>query len=69
VEARSKMQRELLAREKERKERELRDLALKARMDRMGNQAPIAAGGRECAVLLGWECGAGFARGMTRRAG
>ncbi|PSC71438.1 SNW SKI-interacting [Micractinium conductrix] len=36
VEARSKMQRELLAREKERKERELRDLALKARMDRLG---------------------------------
>lgn len=39
VEARSKMQRELLAREKERKERELRELALKARMDRMGGVA------------------------------
>lgn len=36
VEARAKMQRELLAREKERKERELRELALKARMDRLG---------------------------------
>ena len=43
VEARSKMQRELLAREKERKERELRDLALRARLDRMGG----AAGERE----------------------
>ena len=47
VEARSKMQRELLAREKERKERELRDLALRARLDRMGGaageQAAVAA--------------------------
>jgi SNW domain-containing protein 1 len=36
VEARGKMQRELLAREKEHKEAELRDLAMKARMDRLG---------------------------------
>jgi len=41
VEARSKMQREILAREKERKEAELRDLAMKARMDRMGGAAPV----------------------------
>lgn len=43
VEARSKMQRELLAREKERKERELRELALKARMDRIGGVVPGAS--------------------------
>lgn len=36
VEARGKMQRELMAREKERKEMELRELALKARLDRVG---------------------------------
>eukprot|EP00887_Chlorella_sp_A99_P006436 scaffold3.g6436.t1 len=42
VEARSKMQRELLAREKERKERDLRELAMKARMDRMGGGLPGA---------------------------
>lgn len=43
VEARSKMQRELLAREKEKKEKELRELALKARMDRIGGGAAPAA--------------------------
>lgn len=36
VDARGKMQRELLAREKEHKEAELRDLAMKARLDRLG---------------------------------
>lgn len=35
VETRAKMQRELLSREKERKEAELRDLAMQARMDRV----------------------------------
>lgn len=36
VETRAKMQRELLAREKERKEVELRELAMQARLDRLG---------------------------------
>jgi SNW domain-containing protein 1 len=44
VEARSKMQRELLAREKEHKEVELRELAMRARMDRMGG-GPGGGGG------------------------
>jgi SNW domain-containing protein 1 len=43
VEARSRMQRELLAREKDRKEVELRELATRARMDRMGGGAGPAA--------------------------
>lgn len=43
VETRAKMQRELLAREKERKEVELRELAMQARLDRMGGRAPPAS--------------------------
>lgn len=51
VEARSKMQREIMAREKERKETELRDLAMQARMDRLGGAAPApAAGGGQAGV-------------------
>jgi SNW domain-containing protein 1 len=42
VETRAKMQRELLAREKERKEEELRELAAKARQDRMGGRVVSA---------------------------
>ena len=39
VEHRSKVQREIAAREKEQKDRELRELAIKARQDRMGGGA------------------------------
>jgi len=44
VETRAKIQRELLAKEKERKEEELRALAQQARMARVGQPPPIAAG-------------------------
>ncbi|KAL6770561.1 hypothetical protein ACKKBF_B31765 [Auxenochlorella protothecoides x Auxenochlorella symbiontica] len=52
VDARAKMQRELLAREKESKEQELRDLAARARMDRVGGPpgGPAAAGGAAAAA-------------------
>lgn len=39
VEMRSRVQRELAAKEKEKKDRELRELAIKARMDRLGGSA------------------------------
>ena len=48
VEMRSKVQRELAAKEKEKKDRELRELAIKARQDRLGgNVAPPSLASRE----------------------
>ena len=48
VEMRSKVQRELAAKEKEKKDRELRELAIKARMDRLGGgAAPPSLASRE----------------------
>ncbi|KAG7669804.1 hypothetical protein Ndes2437B_g05991 [Nannochloris sp. 'desiccata'] len=44
VETRAKMQREIMARDKERKEEELRDLAMRARLDRLGGAAGVGAG-------------------------
>lgn len=61
VEARSKMQRELLAREKESKEAELRELALKARMDRLGG-AP--GGPAPAAGARGGGVGSGAGRSL-----
>jgi SNW domain-containing protein 1 len=63
VEARSKMQRELLAREKERKEKELRELAMKARMDRMGvAAAPAPAAAAAAAAVPAGEVAAAVRR-------
>lgn len=44
VETRAKMQREIMSRDKERKEEELRDLAMRARLDRLGGAAGAGAG-------------------------
>jgi hypothetical protein len=53
VEMRSKVQRELAAKEKEKKDRELRELAIKARMDRLGGgAAPPSLAARESASTL-----------------
>ncbi len=46
VELRSRLQREIAAKEKEAKERELRDLAMRARMDRVGGGAHAPAASR-----------------------
>ncbi len=43
VETRAKMQREIMSRDKERKEEELRDLAMRARLDRLGGAAGAGA--------------------------
>ena len=58
MEARAKMQRELLAREKERKEKELRDLAMKARMDRLGGGSGAVAPSAPAAAAAADEGGA-----------
>lgn len=58
------MQRELLAREKERKEKELRELAMKARMDRMGVAAPPTA----AAVAPAADAGGGARVPLAARA-
>lgn len=48
VEMRSKVQREIAAKEKEKKDRELRELAIKARQDRLGGGgAPVSLAARE----------------------
>eukprot|EP00889_Picochlorum_renovo_P008551 jgi/Picre1/35581/NNA_003042.t1 len=52
VETRAKMQKELMSREKERKEMELRDLAMQARMDRMQGSRGIQE--RDKGLLL-WK--------------
>lgn len=52
VETRAKLQREVMAKEKERKERELRELAMRARMDRLGGNAAGAAAAAGGAVRL-----------------
>ena len=46
MELRSRLQREIAAKEKEAKERELRDLAMRARMDRVGGGAHAPAASR-----------------------
>jgi len=53
VELRAKVQRELAAKEKEAKERELRELAMRARLDRAGGAAPPAAASRGAGVPAG----------------
>lgn len=56
VEMRSRVQRELAAKEKEKKDRELRELAIKARMDRLGGSG--AAPGAPNPSLAAREAGA-----------
>lgn len=53
VEMRSKIQREIMAKEKAKKEEELRELAQRARMERAGGVAPAAAGGVAARVDAG----------------
>lgn len=53
MELRSRLQRELAAKEKEAKERELRDLAMRARMDRVGGAAPPPAAARTAGTAAG----------------
>lgn len=50
---RSRLQREIAAKEKEAKERELRDLAMRARMDRVGGAAPAPAAARTAGTAAG----------------
>ena len=54
VEMRSKVQKELALKEKEKKDRELRDLAIKARMDRLGGNAaaPPSLAARESTATV-----------------
>ena len=53
VEMRSKVQKELALKEKEKKDRELRDLAIKARMDRLGGAAaPPSLAARESTATI-----------------
>lgn len=54
VETRAKMQREIMARDKEKKEEELRDLAMRARLDRLGG-----ASGAGTDAPAGHDAGAG----------
>ncbi|EIE21068.1 hypothetical protein COCSUDRAFT_54108 [Coccomyxa subellipsoidea C-169] len=53
VELRSRLQREIAAKEKESKERELRDIAMRARMDRAGGAAPAPAAARMAGTAAG----------------
>lgn len=56
VETRNRVARELQAREKEKKEQELRDLAMRARMERGGaGYAPPPAAARGAGVVAGGQ--------------
>jgi SNW domain-containing protein 1 len=67
VETRAKMQREIMARDKERKEEELRDLAMRARLDRLGGAAGIGTGADIAPAPSGRDEGRAYVAPSFRR--